>query len=68
MAVYNKKILTEQAEKLGFVRDTLEKVFRLTDILKFIESDPLLSTTLALKGGTAINLTIFDNLPRLSVS
>lgn len=31
-----------------------------------MEKDPLLSDSLALKGGTAINLTIFD-LPRLSV-
>ncbi len=38
----------------------------MTDILKFFESDALLAEALALKGGTAINLTIF-NLPRLSV-
>lgn len=39
---------------------------RLVDVLTFMESDSLLSNSLALKGGTAINLTIFD-LPRLSV-
>lgn len=38
----------------------------MTDILKFFENDALLGNSLALKGGTAINLTIF-NLPRLSV-
>jgi predicted nucleotidyltransferase component of viral defense system len=38
----------------------------LTEILKFFENDTLLGNSLALKGGTAINLTIFD-LPRLSV-
>jgi len=54
------------AKELGFVRDTLEKVCRLTDVLKFMESDEFLSEAIALKGGTAINLTIF-NLPRLSV-
>lgn len=48
------------------MRDTYEKVCRLTDILKFFENDALLGNSLALKGGTAINLTIF-NLPRLSV-
>ena len=58
--------LGRQAKELGFVRDTFEKVCRLADVLSFIESDALLSDTLALKGGTAINLTIFD-LPRLSV-
>lgn len=54
------------AKELGFPRDTLEKVCRLADVLKFMESDELLSEGIALKGGTAINLTIFD-LPRLSV-
>lgn len=48
------------------VRDTFEKVCRLTDVLTFMDSDPLQAESLALKGGTAINLTIF-NLPRLSV-
>jgi len=48
------------------VRDTFEKVCRLADILAFMERDPLLADCLALKGGTAINLTVFD-LPRLSV-
>ena len=41
-------------------------MLRLAEILKLISNDPLLSTALALKGGTAINLTIF-NLPRLSI-
>lgn len=58
--------LGRTAKELGFVRDTLEKVYRLVDVLKFFESDDLLADVLALKGGTAINLTIFD-LPRLSV-
>lgn len=51
---------------MGFVRDTLEKVYRLVDILSLFENNHILSNSLALKGGTAINLTIF-NLPRLSV-
>ena len=58
--------LGRMAKELGFVRDTLEKVCRLADVLKFMEADELLSEAIALKGGTAINLTIFD-LPRLSV-
>ena len=66
MATYNKQSLSKQAQELGFVRDTLEKMLRLAEILKFIASDPLLSAIVALKGGTAINLTIF-NLPRLSI-
>ena len=63
---YDKLTLTKQAKTLGFQRDTLEKALRLVDILKFFETDPLLSNRLALKGGTAINLVMF-NLPRLSV-
>ena len=66
MPEWNKLLLGKQAKELGFVRDTYEKVCRLTDILKFFENDALLGNSLALKGGTAINLTIF-NFPRLSV-
>lgn len=58
--------LGRMAKELGFVRDTLEKVYRLADVLKFMGSDELLLKGIALKGGTAINFTIFD-LPRLSV-
>lgn len=58
--------LGKKAEELGFVRDTLEKVTRLADILEYLNTNPVLKDSLALKGGTAINLTIF-NLPRLSV-
>ena len=66
MMKYDKIFLGKQARELGFVRDTFEKVCRLADILKFIENDSLLKNKIALKGGTAINLTMMD-LPRLSV-
>ncbi|MBQ9989402.1 MAG: nucleotidyl transferase AbiEii/AbiGii toxin family protein [Lachnospiraceae bacterium] len=62
----DKKWLSKTAAEEGFVRDTLEKVYRLTKILHFINNHPLMKDCLALKGGTAINLTVF-NLPRLSV-
>lgn len=62
----DKRTLGEKAKELGFVRDTLEKVYRLSEILGFMNEHPLLSPNLVLKGGTAINLTIF-NLPRLSI-
>ena len=48
------------------MRDTFEKVLRLKEILKFLNEDKFLREHLLLKGGTAINLTVF-NLPRLSV-
>lgn len=66
MMQFDRMALGRQAKELGFVRDTFEKVCRLTDVLKFFEGDDMLSEYLALKGGTAINLTILD-LPRLSV-
>lgn len=63
---YDKGYIAARAEELGFIRDTLEKVYRLADILEYLNSNPLLRESLGLKGGTAINLTIF-NLPRLSI-
>jgi predicted nucleotidyltransferase component of viral defense system len=63
---WDKMTLGRMAKELGFSRDTLEKVCRLADVLNFFEADELLAESIALKGGTAINLTIF-NLPRLSV-
>lgn len=66
MLRYDRMVLNRQAKKLGFVRDTFEKVCRLARILSFMEQDKALRDSLALKGGTAINLAIFD-LPRLSV-
>lgn len=58
--------IAEKARELHFVRDTLEKVLRLIDVLDYMSTNSLMKNTLALKGGTAINLTVF-NLPRLSV-
>ncbi|MFI3211999.1 MAG: nucleotidyl transferase AbiEii/AbiGii toxin family protein [Eubacteriales bacterium] len=58
--------LSKVAREEGFVRNTLEKVYRLREVLLFLNQHPLMKECLALKGGTAINLTVF-NLPRLSV-
>lgn len=63
---YNKGQLGQMAKQYGFVRDTFEKVLRLKEILTYLNTDEYLQEHLALKGGTAINMTIF-NLPRLSV-
>ena len=48
------------------MRDTFEKVLRLKEILCYLNEEEYLREHLLLKGGTAINLTVF-NLPRLSV-
>lgn len=66
MYKYNKNDLDLLAANTDFLRDNLEKVLRLSDILQYINANPLLLSHLALKGGTAINLVVF-NLPRLSV-
>lgn len=54
------------AGQTGFAADTLEKVWRLLGLLKLIDAHPFLGPRVALKGGTALNLFVFD-LPRLSV-
>lgn len=66
MPTYNKTEIGQVARQYGFVRDTFEKVLRLKEILKYLNEEEYLREHLLLKGGTAINLTIFE-LPRLSV-
>lgn len=66
MPTFSKQVLEIEAKKYGFKRDTFEKVVRLRRILEFINNNEFLCNHLWLKGGTAINLTVF-NLPRLSV-
>lgn len=63
---YDKNYIAKKATELGFIRDTLEKVYRLADVLEYLNTNPILKDSLALKGGMAINLAVFD-LPRLSV-
>ncbi|MDL2294399.1 nucleotidyl transferase AbiEii/AbiGii toxin family protein [Ruminococcaceae bacterium OttesenSCG-928-D13] len=66
MPIYDKGVLAAQARQLGFITAQFEKMSRLTEILQFLNETDELKKQLALKGGTAINLTVFD-LPRLSV-
>ena len=66
MAFFDKAEMGRRAAENGFQRDVFEKVYRLKETLKFLNTEPILKEHLLLKGGTAINLTIFD-LPRLSV-
>lgn len=58
--------LAREAAATGFQSDLLEKVIRLIELLEAIRSHPFLGTRVALKGGTALNLFVFD-VPRLSV-
>lgn len=66
MPVYDKAEIGRAAQQHGFVRDTFEKVLRLREILRYLNREEYLGEHLLLKGGTAINLMVF-NLPRLSV-
>ena len=60
------EMLKSQAEVTGFRTDILEKVGLLIHLLEALRSHPFLKGRLALKGGTALNLFIFD-VPRLSI-
>lgn len=64
--MYNKSGIAAEASKHGFQRDVFEKVLRLKTVLDYFQEEPALREHLLLKGGTAINLTVFS-LPRLSV-
>ncbi len=58
--------LQSEAAAAGFSAGMFEKAGRLLALLDAIRSHPFLGTRVALKGGTALNLFVFD-LPRLSV-
>lgn len=66
MFLYTKKEIVITAQELNVQKQTLERVLRLIDVLEFINTDIYLKDKLALKGGTAINLTFYNYL-RLSV-
>jgi|LSQX01.3.fsa_nt_gb predicted nucleotidyltransferase component of viral defense system len=66
MKTYNLIELNKLSQDLNYNRDSLEKVLRLIEVLKFLNKHQELKGKYILKGGTAINLCLFD-LPRLSV-
>lgn len=63
---FSKETLSAQAQLSGFRPDMLEKVAHLLSFLESIVGHPVLKGKMGLKGGTALNLFIFD-VPRLSV-
>ncbi|MGD8237453.1 MAG: nucleotidyl transferase AbiEii/AbiGii toxin family protein [Armatimonadota bacterium] len=65
MTISREKLLAE-AEATGFRIETLEKAIHLLNLLERFQTHPFLKGRLGLKGGTALNLFVFD-LPRLSV-
>ena len=65
MKVSRERLLSE-SQATGFRPEVLEKVIQLLNLLEGFNRHPFLKNRLALKGGTAINLFLFD-VPRLSV-
>lgn len=61
----SRKNIVKVAAESGFIKDNVEKVMRLIDILETVFSSEW-GAKLVLKGGTAINL-FYMNMPRLSV-
>lgn len=61
----SQKNVVKIAKETNFIKDNVEKVMRLADILEFVFTSKW-KDKLALKGGTAINL-FYRELPRLSV-
>lgn len=59
MRISKERLLTESAAT-GFRPDVLEKAIRLLNLLDSFRSHPFLKGRLALKGGTALNLFVFD--------
>jgi hypothetical protein len=55
-----------ESQATGFRPEVLEKVIHLLNLLEGFEGHPFLKGRLALKGGTALSLFLFD-VPRLSV-
>lgn len=64
--IISKEKLLKEKQNTGFRQEIIEKVIWLMELLNTIADDSYLSSRLALKGGTALNLFYFD-LPRLSV-
>lgn len=59
-------MLTGESQATGFRPEVLEKVLHILNLLEGFNRHPFLKGRLALKGGTALNLFLFD-VPRLSV-
>ncbi len=65
MKISQRRLLAE-AQATGFRIEVLEKVIQLLNLLQGFNRHPFLKGRLVLKGGTALNLFLFD-VPRLSV-
>ena len=65
--LYSKQSLHLLMDVTGYPMSSIEKTLRLLELLKAINADTFLEENLALKGGTAINVIHYREIPRLSV-
>jgi predicted nucleotidyltransferase component of viral defense system len=63
---YTKHEIESLSRETGFIKNSIEKMLRLLDVLHQISRHPFLKNCFVLKGGTALNVFYFD-LPRLSI-
>jgi predicted nucleotidyltransferase component of viral defense system len=66
VVIFSSSEILPVAESIGFNANLVEKVLHLLHLLNTLISHPFLKEKLALKGGSALNLFLF-NIPRLSV-
>jgi len=66
VVIFSQSDIFGVVESTGFKADVIEKVFHLLNLLNKLNAHPFLKGKLALKGGSALNLFVF-NMPRLSV-
>ena len=66
VVIFSSSEILPVAESAGFNANLVEKVLHLLHLLNTLISHPFLKGKLALKGGSALNLFLF-NIPRLSV-
>ena len=64
---YTRNMLRGLMETTSYPMASIEKTMRLLELLQAINEDAFLAENLALKGGTAINIIHYSEIPRLSV-
>jgi predicted nucleotidyltransferase component of viral defense system len=64
--MHSRTDILREAASTGFQPEPFEKAVRLLETLETLVSHPFLKGRIALKGGTALNLFVFD-MPRLSI-
>ena len=58
--IFSSSEILPVVESTGFKEDVIEKVLHLLNLLTTLNSHPFLKGKLALKGGSALNLFVFD--------